>query len=77
MVGMVRGLQKLIEDAAGRRSHSIGLVDGPVDITHPKLARCRIRGTERSAMACTSPSSPACHHGTFVAGQLSGLSPMS
>ncbi|MEM7158573.1 MAG: S8 family serine peptidase [Myxococcota bacterium] len=73
----MRGLQQLLDDAAGRRSHSIGLVDGPVDTTHPGLSRSRIRGSERAEMACTSPSSPACHHGTFVAGQLSGLSPMS
>src|SRR5438128_11754290 len=64
-------LAPLMELTSGRPEIVIGLIDGPVVITHPDLAGenvreipGRIRGT------CAQASSLACMHGTFVAGIL-------
>lgn len=64
-------LTPLMEITVGRPEMIIGLIDGPVVLTHPGLASERIReigGGRRGA--CTQNSSPACRHGTFVAGVL-------
>lgn len=64
-------LTPLMEITAGRPEIIIGLIDGPIALTHPGLASERIReigGGRRGA--CTQNSSPACRHGTFVAGVL-------
>ncbi|HEX6750294.1 MAG TPA: S8 family serine peptidase [Longimicrobium sp.] len=49
----------------------VGMIDGPVDVTHPDLAGAPISsvGTGTGA-ACRVSGSEACHHGTFVAGIL-------
>ena len=50
----------------------IGLIDGPVAIKHPDLAGGRLYALADSAgFQCTQAISPACLHGTFVAGILS------
>jgi subtilisin family serine protease len=57
---------------AGKREISVGLIDGPVNASHPDLAGSNIQeipGTLRGA--CARASSTACMHGTFVAGILS------
>ncbi|MEM9454774.1 MAG: S8 family serine peptidase [Myxococcota bacterium] len=54
----------------------IGIVDGPVDTTHPALTHTPLR-TTTPPPTCTNPRSPACRHGTFVAGQLATLCPAS
>ena len=49
----------------------IGLIDGPVLLDHPDLAKEHIREISAAGGACMSASSSACQHGTFVAGILS------
>lgn len=64
-------LTPLMEITAGRPEMIIGLIDGPVVLTHPGLASERIREISKErGRACTQKSSPACRHGTFVAGVL-------
>lgn len=69
------GLSELAARASEHDKPVIGLVDGPVDASHPALAAVRVEAVDGGAAACSSPQSPACRHGTFVAGQLAGLGP--
>ena len=65
-------LSPLMRRTAGKREISVGLIDGPVNASHPDLAGSNIQeipGTLRGA--CARASSTACMHGTFVAGILS------
>src|SRR5215831_5844256 len=65
-------LTPLMEVSGGRPDLLIGLVDGPVDQTHPDLVVEHIRelpGTPGGQ--CVNASSIACAHGTFVAGMFS------
>ncbi|MDQ4032466.1 MAG: S8 family serine peptidase [Actinomycetota bacterium] len=56
---------------SGRREVVVGLLDGPVAVDHPALASDSIRElAEGGGGRCTQPRSPACQHGTFVAGIL-------
>ena len=62
----------LMDRTSGRPEIAIGLIDGPVLLSHPELAReniqevpGKLRGT------CGRAESTACQHGTFVAGILS------
>ena len=58
--------------SSGRADIKIGLIDGPVVINHVDLATENIREIPGSPPgSCTRISSPACVHGTFVAGILS------
>lgn len=63
-------LTTLMNRTAGRSSVRIGLIDGPVRLDHPGLARGSVQPLTPSA-GCTHPTSRACEHGTFVAGILS------
>jgi subtilisin family serine protease len=56
--------------SAGRSDVAVGLIDGPVAVTHPDLAG-NIREAPGAAAACARATSAACLHGTFVAGILS------
>ena len=65
-------LSSLMRRTSGRREISVGLIDGPVNTSHPDLAGSsiqevpgKLRGT------CAHSSTTACVHGTFVAGILS------
>lgn len=50
---------------------AIGIIDGPVNISHPDLARVAIKVVSANAStSCAVPDSPACIHGTFTAGIL-------
>lgn len=69
------GLSELAARAAEHDKPVIGLVDGPVDAAHPAFAAVRVEAVDGDAAACANPQSPACRHGTFVAGQLAGLGP--
>lgn len=65
-------LSPLMRRTAGKREISVGLIDGPVNASHPDLAGSNIQeipGTLRGT--CARASSTACMHGTFVAGILS------
>lgn len=64
-------LSALMKLSAGR-DLVVGLIDGPVAVTHPDLADAHIREISASTpAACTRIDSVACAHGTFVAGILS------
>lgn len=64
-------LTALMERTSGRPEIMVGLLDGPVAINHPDLARENIREIPGSVNGvCTQANSVACMHGTFVAGIL-------
>lgn len=67
----VVNLSRLMDRTSGYPDVLIGLIDGPVAITHPELTGARIRDLpgDNGGM-CTQLSSVACLHGTFVAGIL-------
>jgi subtilisin family serine protease len=65
-------LSALMGRTVGSRAVAIGLIDGPVNASHPDLAGSniqQIRGKPRGS--CSRSSSIACLHGTSVAGILS------
>jgi hypothetical protein len=67
--GLVK-LPSLMELSTGRSDVAVGLIDGPVAVTHPGLAG-NIREAPGTVAACSQATSTACLHGTFVAGMLS------
>jgi subtilisin family serine protease len=69
-LGLIK-IASLMDRTSGRSEVKIGLIDGPVLLQHPDLAREHLREVPGSEGACKSASSDACRHGTFVAGILS------
>jgi hypothetical protein len=64
-------LTPLMARASGRAEIRIGLIDGPVALDHPVLAAHNIHEVPgKHCGACSTASSLACLHGTFVAGML-------
>jgi subtilisin family serine protease len=64
-------LSMLMAQTAGRPEVAVGLIDGPVAKSHPYLKSENIREVpEAHRGSCALASSPACKHGTFVAGIL-------
>jgi subtilisin family serine protease len=63
-------LTPLMDRTRGRPEVTIGLIDGPVALDHPGLARDQVREL-RGRGAGSRPNSNACLHGVFVAGILS------
>ncbi len=64
-------LTPLVARTSGRPDIMIGLIDGPVALTHPDLTGIQIREIPgRLRGTCAHASSAACRHGTFVAGIL-------
>ena len=64
-------LRPLMDRSQGNPDVTVGLIDGPVTVDHPDLARARIRQLPGTiGGACSSVGSEACRHGTFVAGIL-------
>jgi subtilisin family serine protease len=64
-------LSPLMALTIGRPEVVVGLIDGPIALGHPALEGANIRILSSNvAGACTHPTSPACFHGTFVAGIL-------
>jgi subtilisin family serine protease len=67
------GLAKLMTLTDGKPEVAIGLIDGPVAITHPDFAASDISDiSSKRIIACTKTDSYACKHGTFVAAILGG-----
>jgi hypothetical protein len=65
------GLTKLMQRSNGSPVVKIGLIDGPVVSGHVELAKALLRELPGSnGVTCALASSPACLHGTFVAGIL-------
>jgi subtilisin family serine protease len=66
------GVDRLMSIAVGRAEIGVALLDGPVALSHPDLADARIRIIgPATAASCRADGSPACRHGTSVAGILS------
>jgi subtilisin family serine protease len=64
-------LQSLMNVSSGSPEIIIGLIDGPIDFSHPAFQGSRVRTVSDSHFnACENASSIACSHGTFVAGIL-------
>jgi subtilisin family serine protease len=63
-------LSELMDRTAGRPEVVIGMIDGPVMATHPDLSLDIREIPGARASNCASAGSPACVHGTFVAGVL-------
>jgi subtilisin family serine protease len=63
-------LTPLMERTSGRREIVIGLLDGPVAVTHPDLVEATLREIPSKGDMSVPASSAACLHGTFVAGIL-------
>jgi subtilisin family serine protease len=64
-------LTPLMAHTRGSPDLTVGLIDGPVAMSHPDLVDTHIREIPgRLAGTCASASSAACRHGTFVAGIL-------
>ena len=65
------GLSALMELTSGRPEIVVGLIDGPIIMTHSDLTVENIREVPGKLQgACIQASSFACMHGTFVAGIL-------
>lgn len=64
-------LGPLMARGVGRPEVIVGLIDGPVAVDHPDLARQMIRTLPGRQASCIVRGGPACFHGTFVAGILS------
>ena len=65
-------LPELMKLTSGRSEIAMGMVDGPIAVSHADLARSSIREVAGEMRAqCAQTSSAACVHGTFVAGILS------
>jgi subtilisin family serine protease len=63
-------LTALMDRTSGRPDIRVGLIDGPVLITNPDLVSQNIREISGTRSTCAVPRSPACLHGTAVAGML-------
>lgn len=64
-------LSGLMKRTRGSREVVIGLIDGPIQRSHPDLAHAVIREIPGELSgACARATSAACMHGTFVAGVL-------
>jgi subtilisin family serine protease len=65
-------LTPLMQQSSGDTRVTIGLIDGPVMLTHPDLARHNLREISGGMGAsCFDTNKMACLHATFVAGILS------
>ena len=65
-------LPALMAETEGRSDVVIGLIDGPVEMSHPDLQGAKIEtiASLSQAATCEVNSSEACHHGTCIAGIL-------
>lgn len=64
-------LTALMDRTRGRPEIRVGLIDGPILLTHPDLAGQNIFEVPGNLSGtCASAKSVACLHGTFVAGML-------
>jgi subtilisin family serine protease len=67
---LIRALD-LMEVTSGDPLIRVGIIDGPIDGTHPALSRMRtIVAKGDNSVLCTFKNSIACIHGTFIAGIL-------
>lgn len=64
-------LTELMDLTSGSSEIKVGLIDGPVALSHKDLDTTNIKEINKKA-SCNKDSSIACTHGTFIAGILSG-----
>ena len=66
-------LMPLMEATSGKPEIVIGIIDGPVESSHPDLKNARLKAVSSAfGLECTDLGSHACMHGTFVAGIICG-----
>jgi subtilisin family serine protease len=64
-------VRSLMAISSGTPNVTIGLIDGPVDLSHPAFDGSKISAVNQSQIAaCKNASSIACRHGTFITGIL-------
>ena len=64
-------LRSLMSHSSGNPNIVIGIIDGPVDLTHPAFSDSKVRTVNRTLYSlCKNANSIACRHGTFVTGIL-------
>ena len=66
-------LSALMEMTSGSSDVGVGLIDGPVDLTHPDLANAVVHQVGASGAPICGTATAACRHGTFVAGMLAAV----
>ena len=67
----VVNLSALMERTKGTPQITVGLIDGPVVLSHPALGGATIRELPAGqGFACAEAESVACMHGTFIIGML-------
>jgi len=64
------GLQYLMDISKGNPDIVIGVIDGPIDITHPAFHGSKIELLDSKIVDCKNANDMACVHGTFVTGIL-------
>lgn len=70
MLALVK-LTHLMEVCSGDPSISVGIIDGPIDLTHPAFSDSSIRTVKPNLLlACQDAQSEACSHGTGIGGIL-------
>lgn len=63
-------LTPLMKLTGGKPEITVGVIDGPVEMTHPGFVGSHLRQLDGAVGACQQNGSVACQHGTFVAGIL-------
>jgi subtilisin family serine protease len=67
-------MNSLMSITTGKPEIVIGIIDGPVDTSHPDLKEAKIRKLQTISSSpgpvCSTINNGACFHGTFVAGIL-------
>jgi subtilisin family serine protease len=65
--------EEVIKLSSGRSDIVIGIIDGPVDLTHEAFVNINIQERKNNIQCCnTKTHSIACNHGTFITGILAG-----
>lgn len=65
------GLTRVMQRTEGRAAFVVGLIDGPVETSHPDLVSAHLRPLSPARkVSCRIADSAACAHGTMVAGIL-------
>ncbi len=62
-------INNIILRTEGDPNLTIGIIDGPVDSSHPNFSQTKMRSVTNES-SCLLKSSVACRHGTFITGVL-------
>ena len=70
LLSLVR-LEGLMDNSDGDPSVSVGIIDGPLDVSHPAFSGATLSTVRPTQLAaCQDARSAACSHGTAIAGIL-------